>query len=92
MLDINKLSSYNIKPIPKNKILKLPLTFPMLEVINIFKEIYYDHKKIDYFGFAYYFFSTFRYKLTNKIPYYDHWYGFNKLYNKKYTRSEVIYK
>lgn len=62
------------KPGPE---LKLPLMYPVKDVISVFKEIVKNQKHFLYLEFFYYFFSKTRYLVKNRLPFYDHWYNFN---------------
>jgi hypothetical protein len=78
MVDVNKYCDVRPNAINKKE-LKMPLHYPVKDVIKVFKEIAFKQKHIPFFGFAYYFFTTVRYKIKNRLPFYDHWYDFNKV-------------
>jgi len=79
-----------IKTIISRKRLILPLHFSLKEVLVIFKEIAVRQKKVPFFGLSYYFFTTARYLIRKRLPFYDHWYNFNKFSKRKYWLGKCI--
>lgn len=90
MVDVSKHFKKKHRVMSKKE-LKLPLIYPVWDVMNVFKEIAFKQKHIPYFEFAYYFFAMGRYLIKNRFPFYDHWYNFNKLGRGKYITANCIH-
>jgi len=89
MVDVSRYfgsKKYNIR----RRKLKLPLIYPLKEVMSVFKEIALNNKHIPILEFLYYFFAMGRYLISNRLPFYDHWYDFNKTGHGKHIVANCI--
>jgi len=89
MVDLNKYfnkKEYKIK----ERELKLPFNYPIEDVMKVFKEIVFKQKRIPFLEFVYYFFTKCRYIISNRLPFYDHWYDFNKINKHRYKVANCI--
>jgi len=85
------LKNHDIKKI-SNKCLSMPYHFDLKHVMQIFFEMWQRHNLLSIFGFSYYVFTTVRYKLKNRLPFYDHWFNFSKISKQKYTVAKCIHE
>ncbi len=89
MVDIKKYFDKKEYKIKKNE-LKLPIIYPVGDIMKVFKEVGFRQKHLLPLEFAYYFFTKFRYLIHKRLPFYDHWYDFNKISSKKYKIANCI--
>ncbi|MDP8265634.1 MAG: nucleotidyltransferase family protein [Candidatus Aceula meridiana] len=81
---------YNKKYTINERQLRLPFHYPVKDVMKVFSEIVTKNKHLPSREFAYYFFTTGRYLATHRLPFYDHWYDFNKINKRKYKIGKCI--